>query len=153
MRADQRFSYRRLIGDFALQAVCLCGTYDLEFNLLIKLYIIDVYLTSYIDSVGVYLILYDNFGIFQDLFDLLDTCLNVSLLILRCIVLCVLGQVSLLSRFLDFLSDFFSAVYLQIMKLLLQFLESCISKNIFFFFYVSAPFPYLYLSSVNAFIS
>ena len=28
MSADQRFSYRRLIGDFAFQAVCLCGTYD-----------------------------------------------------------------------------------------------------------------------------
>ena len=56
----------------------------------------------------IYLILYDDFYVLKDLLNLLDTGLDVALLILRCIVLCVLGKVALLARLFDLASNFFS---------------------------------------------
>ena len=102
VRADQSFSYRRLIGDLSLKAVSLCGTYDLELDFFVILQIQYVYFTSDIDLIGIYFVLNNNLCIFKDFFDLFNSCLDVTLLIFCCIVLGVLGKVSLLSCFFDF---------------------------------------------------
>ena len=53
-------SDRGLIGDLVLKAVCLCGTNELEFHLLIEINIVNFYDTSNIDLIKVYLVLNDN---------------------------------------------------------------------------------------------
>ena len=63
---------------------------------------------SNIDSVKINFILYNNFCILEDLLDLFDTSLDISLLVFCCIVLSVLGKVTLISRFLDLLCYFIS---------------------------------------------
>ena len=113
MCADQSFSNRRLVGDFSFQAVCLGGTNDLELDLFVILQIQYVYFTSDIDLIRIYFILNNNFCVFQDFFDLFNSCLDIALLIFCCIVLCVLGKVSLLSCFLDFTGDLSTFVTLR----------------------------------------
>ena len=78
-------------------------------------------LAAYADSVKIAFVLYYNLGIFKDLLDLLDTCLDISLLILCCIVLCVLRKVSLFSGFFDLSCYFFSLNIFLIVQLVFQF--------------------------------
>ena len=110
--SDQCLADRRLIGNLTLKAVCLRGADNFELHLLIVLYVVYLYGTANVDLIYIYLILYDDFYVLKDLFNLLDTGLDVTLLILRCIILCVLGKVALLARLFDLASDFFSSVYL-----------------------------------------
>ena len=63
---------------------------------------------SNIDSVKINFILYNNLCILEDLLDLFDTSLDISLLVFCSIVLSVLGKVTLFSRFFDLLCYFFS---------------------------------------------
>ena len=107
MRTDQCFTYWRLIGNLALKAVSLCRANDFQLNVFFKFIIMNLYLTSYINLVKVYLILNNNLCILQDLLDLFDTCLNISLLILCSIVLCILRQVTLLSGLFNLTRNFF----------------------------------------------
>ena len=76
VRADQSFSYRRLIGNFSFQAVCLGGTNDLELDFFVILQIQYVYFTSDIDLIGIYFVLNNNLCVFQDFFDLFNSCQN-----------------------------------------------------------------------------
>ena len=110
--ADQGLSYRRLVGDLALQAVCLGGTYQI-LNSISSSNSTSRYLYCAADAdlVQIHLIFYYDFRILQDLLDLLDSCLDIALLVLCCVVLGVLGEVSLLSGLLDLSCYFFSAVY------------------------------------------
>lgn len=132
VRADQSFSYRRLVGNFSFQAICLGGTNDLELDFLVILQIQYVYFTSDIDLIRIYFVLNNNLCVFQDFFDLFNSCLDITLLIFCCIVLGVLGKVSLLSCFFDFTGNFSTFVYFEIMKLVLQFFQAGIGKNRFF---------------------
>ena len=111
---DQCFTYRRLIGDLSLKAVSLCGTYDLQLHIFLKFIIMNLNLAAYADSVKIDFVLYYNLSVLEDLLDLLDTCLDISLLILCCIVLCVLRKVSLLSSLFDLSCYFFSLNNFQI---------------------------------------
>lgn len=140
VRADQSFSYRRLVGDFSFQAVCLGGTNDLELDFLVILQIQYVYFTSDIDLIRIYFVLNNNLCVFQDFFDLFNSCLDITLLIFCCIVLGVLGKVSLLSCLFDFTGNFSTFVYFEIMKLVLQFFQAGIGKNRFFLFHFIHPF-------------
>ena len=90
--ADQRLTYRRLVGDLTLKAVSLCGTYDLQLHVFIKLIIMNLNLAAYADSVKINFVLYYNLGILEDLLDLLDTCLDISLLVFCCILLSMLRR-------------------------------------------------------------
>ena len=108
MRTDQCFTYWGLIGNLALKAVSLCRANDFQLNVFFKFIIMNLYLTAYINLVKVYLILNNNLCILQDLLDLFDTCLNISLLILCSIVLCILRQVTLLSGLFNLTRNFFS---------------------------------------------
>ena len=85
-------------------------------------------LAAYADSVKINFVLYYNLGILEDLLDLLDTCLDISLLILCCIVLCVLRKVSLLSGLFDLSCYFFSLNNFQIVQLVFQFSKSCVCE-------------------------
>ena len=55
--SDQRVSDWGLVGDLILKAVCLCGTNELEFHLLVEIDIVNLYDTSDVDLVKVYLVL------------------------------------------------------------------------------------------------
>jgi len=83
-------------------------------------------LAAYADSVKIDFVLYYNLSVLEDLLDLLDTCLDISLLILCCIVLCVLRKVSLLSGLFDLSCYFFSLNNFQIVQLVFQFSKSCV---------------------------
>ena len=122
---DQCFTYRRLIGDLSLKAVSLCGTYDLQLHIFLKFIIMNLNLAAYADSVKIDFVLYYNLSVLEDLLDLLDTYLDISLLILCCIVLCVLRKVSLLSGLFDLSCYFFSLNNFQIVQLIFQFSEIC----------------------------
>ena len=76
-------------------AVRLGGTYDLVIQLFAVFDIQDLDLAADVDLIQIYFILDYDFCVLQDLLQLFDTGFDVSLLILRCIVLSVLGQVSL----------------------------------------------------------
>ena len=64
------------------QAVSLCGTYDLQLHVFLKFIIMNLNLAAYADSVKIDFVLYYNLSVLEDLLDLLDTCLDISLLIL-----------------------------------------------------------------------
>ena len=110
--ADQGLSYRRLVGNLTFQAVCLGGSNQLQFHIFFKFEVMYFHFTSYADLVKVYFVLNYDLSVLQDLLDLFNTCFDISLLIFSCIVLCILGQVSLLSCLFDLTCYFFSFYYL-----------------------------------------
>ena len=114
---------RCLVGNLSGQAVRLRGTHDEVGHFLIELLIIELYTAADID-LTLDRVIHD-LNVLQQCLELDDSRLDVSLLILRCIVLCVLGKIALLSRFLDLLCDHLSLVDLQIMKLRLILVKTC----------------------------
>src|SRR5699024_1845980 len=58
----------------------------------------------------------------------------------------VLGQIPLLSGFLDLLSDFLSLEYLQILQFILILLQACIGQNIFLLCHFLCFLPFLFLA-------
>jgi len=84
----------------------------------------------------------DDLNIFEDLLEFFNAGLDVSLLILCCIVFSILRQIALLSRFFDLLCDFLTAHNLQLMQFILISLEAFVSQDIFLFFHDFLPrFP------------
>ena len=73
---------------------------------------------AYADPVQCNILTGNHFHILQNLLKLFDSCLNIALLILGCIVFGVLGQVSLLHCFLNLLGNFLSPLHLQAVKLI-----------------------------------
>ena len=106
--SDERFAHGGFIGNLSLQAVGLGRSHNAEFHLLVILHVQKLYLAANVDLIKVDLVLNHNLCILKQLFQLLDTKLDIPLLILSRIILSILGQVSLLSCFFDFFCNFFS---------------------------------------------
>ena len=87
-----------------------------------------LYRTAYINFIKINFVFYDYFCVLENSFQLFNPCLDVPLLVLRRIIFRVLRQVSLLSRLFDLAGDFLSLYYLQVLQLIFQGLQSCISK-------------------------
>ncbi len=118
--AEQRAADRRLIGDHSVKAVRLCAAHDRELKLLLKFHIVETDGASDIDICRAHLILSNDLGILEDLLDLLDAGFDVSLLILRSIVLGIFGKVTLLTGFFDLLGNSLALVDLQVIQLILK---------------------------------
>ena len=110
--AHKSLSYRRFVRNLAFQAVCLCGANQLQFYIFVKLEVMYSYFTSYADLVKIDFVLNYNLSVLQDFLNFFNTRFDISLLIFSCIVLCILGQVSLLSCLFDLTCYFFSFYYL-----------------------------------------
>ena len=113
-----------LVADLVLKAVGLGGTHDEILHLLVKLHVQKLHLAADVDLVSVDLVLNHNLRILKQLFQLLDTKLDIPLLILSRIILSILGQVALFPCFLDLLRNFFSLYNFQILQLILILFES-----------------------------
>ena len=133
--ADQCFPDRRFVRNFSLQAVCLRGTDNTEIYLFIIFQILQRYLAADIDFAGIHLIFHNDFRVLQDFFNLFNSRLNVSLLILGSIIFRVLGQIALLSGDLDFFRNFTALIYFQVLQLILKLPKTRISKNVLLFFH------------------
>ena len=88
-------------------------------------------LAADVDRVRACLFLNEDFRVLQDFFDLLDTRLDVSLLVLGSIVFSVLGKVALFTGLFNFLGNCLSLIDLQVEELVLKLFESGIGKNVF----------------------
>ena len=115
-RADECAAERRFVGDLPLQAVSFCGADDSEFEFIIILDVMDPDLAADVDRVRACLFLNEDFRVLQDFFNLLDTRLDVSLLVLGSIIFSVLGKVALLAGLFNFLGNCLSLIDLQIRK-------------------------------------
>ena len=88
--ANKRLSDRRLVGNLPFQAVRLCRTDQFELHFLVKCLVVDLYRTTYVNLIKIYLILNYDFRIFQDAFQLFNTRLDIPLLILCSVILRIL---------------------------------------------------------------
>ena len=86
--------------------------YDLVCHFLIKLNILQANRTADIDRINVNILLNNDLCILEDLVDLFNTKLDISLLILCCIILCILGQVTLLTCFFNLCCYLFTSIQL-----------------------------------------
>ena len=129
-RADQSVTDRGLVGNLALEAVRLCGSDDVEVEVLIVILVMDLDVAADVDLVCVSLVLIDDLCVLQDVLDLLDTGLDITLLVLRRVVLGVLGEVALLAGLTDLLGNFLSLIDLEVVQLVLELLETCVGHNI-----------------------
>ena len=87
---DQCLSKRRLVGNLILKAACLGRTNQFILFLFVILYVQYTYQTANTDLVKIDLLIQNNLCILEDLFDLLNTSLNITLLVFCCIILSVL---------------------------------------------------------------
>ena len=91
----------------------------------------NLYTTADADRIQLYFIFIYNFYILQQLLQLLDPCFDISLLVLGRIIFRVLRKVTLLTGLLDLLRNFPALIYLQILQLCFQLLQTAIGQNLF----------------------
>ena len=118
----QRTANGRLIGDLHVQRICLVRADDAVGQLLVLILVIEANHGAQADGALVHSALVNDLGILNQIFQFLNACLNLGLLVAGLIVLGVLGKVTESACDGNLLLDLLTTGELKIFQLVNQFL-------------------------------
>src|SRR5581483_686614 len=129
--ADDRLADGRLIGELVLGWIRLRGADDVVLDGLLGAPVAQLHLGADRDDILGDVLLVDDLRVSEALLEHCDPVLEQSLLVLRVVVLCVLGDVAELARDADPLRDLATLVVGEVLDLRLELLVSLRSEDDF----------------------